>query len=99
MSLLVGDALRTLGFRVDKLEDRDHEFDAVFEAPEGRFIGEVEGRDQKGIAIAKLSQLERNIQEDFAREEVDAYAKGVLFGNAERLIHREERGAFLLKKF
>jgi hypothetical protein len=94
----VRDALRILGFHAHSVKDQDHEFDAVFESPEGRFIGEVEGRDQKGIAIEKLSQLERNIQEDFARDGVSAYAKGVLFGNAERLTPREERGSFFTEK-
>jgi hypothetical protein len=94
----VRDALTTLGFQADKFKDGEHEFDAVFEAPEGRFIGEVEGRDQKGIAIEKLSQLERNIQEDYARDEITTYAKGVLFGNAERLTPIEQRGDFFTVK-
>jgi hypothetical protein len=94
----VRDALTTLGFQADRFKEGEHEFDAVFESPEGRFIGEVEGRDQKGIAIEKLSQLERNIQEDYTRDEITTYAKGVLFGNAERLIPIEQRGGFFTAK-
>jgi hypothetical protein len=57
----------------------------VFVSPEGRFIGEVEGKDNRSINIDKFSQLERNLNEDFARDGVDQFAKGVLFGNAYRL--------------
>lgn len=79
------EALRLLGFDAKGLREDDSEFDAVFTSPEGRFIGEVEGKDNRAINIDKFSQLERNLNEDFARDEVDAYAKGVLFGNAFRL--------------
>ncbi len=94
----VRDALRILGFKADGFKEGEHEFDAVFESPEGRFVGEVEGRDEKGIAISKLSQLERNLQEDYTRDEVNEYAKGVLFGNAERLLPLEKRGEFFTDK-
>src|SRR5207245_1319034 len=72
--------------------ESDSEFDVIFESPEGRCLGEVEGKDTKAINIDKFSQLERNLQEDFAREGVTEYAKGVLFGNAERLKPPAERG-------
>ncbi len=45
-----------------------------------------------------MSQLERNLQEDFAREEVDDFAKGVLFGNAYRLTSVAERKVFFTTK-
>ena len=76
----------------------ESEFDVVFTSPEGRFLGEVEGKDNKAVNIDKLSQLERNLQEDFAREEVEEYAKGVLFGNAYRLRLPSERSKFFTKK-
>ena len=79
------DALRTLGFEAESYTDDSSEFDVVFIANEGRFLGEDEGRNNAPINIDKLQQLERNIQEDFARPDVDAYAKGVLFGNPHRL--------------
>ncbi|MDE2706667.1 MAG: hypothetical protein OXI35_16495, partial [Gemmatimonadota bacterium] len=79
------DALRTLGFEAENYTDDSSEFDVVFIANEGRFLGEVEGRNNAPININKLQQLERNIQEDFARPDVNAYAKGVLFGNPHRL--------------
>src|SRR5439155_24203874 len=76
----------------------DSEFDVVFHAPEGRCLGEVEGKDAKAINIDKLSQLERNLQEDFARDEVTEFAKGVLFGNAERLKPPAQRGEAFTEK-
>jgi len=87
----VREALTLFGFETKPFQQADSEFDIVFECAEGRFLGEVEGKDNRAINIEKLSQLERNIQEDFAREEVTAYAKGVLFGNAERLIDPGKR--------
>jgi len=88
----VRDSLRVLGFSAIPFAESDSEFDVIFEAPEGRCLGEVEGKDSKAVNIDKFSQLERNLQEDFAREEVKEYAKGVLFGNAERLKPLAERG-------
>ena len=94
----VVDALVTIGFVAKQHAEGESEFDVVFDAPEGRCLGEVEGKDSKAINIDKLSQLERNLQEDFAREDVQEYAKGVLFGNAERLTNPEARGdAFTAK--
>ena len=92
------EALTLFGFTAEGLQENDSEFDAVFACKEGRFIGEVEGKDTKALNIDKLSQLERNIQEDYERDEVDVYAKGVLFGNAQRLVGLEERGEFFTQK-
>ncbi len=92
------EALRLFGFKAEPFLDKESEFDAVFECPEGRCLGEAEGKDTKAINIDKFSQLERNIQEDFAREGVTAYAKGVLFGNAYRLAPLSERGDFFTEK-
>lgn len=86
------EGLKVLGFSANSFTEGDSEFDVVFSSPEGRFIGEVEGKDNKAINIGKLSQLERNLQEDFARDEVTEFAKGVIFGNAERLTNPSERG-------
>lgn len=94
----VRDALTVLDFSAGPFTQGDSEIDVIFESPEGRFLGEVEGKDNKAINIDKFSQLERNLHEDFARKEVTEYAKGVLFGNAERLKPLSERGeAFTLK--
>lgn len=81
----VREALTVLGFSAVPFAESDSEFDVVFESKEGRCLGEVEGKDNKAISIEKFSQLERNLQEDFALDGVAEYAKGVLFGNAERL--------------
>jgi len=91
-------ALSLLGFQASGLKENDSEFDAVFVAREGRFLGEAEGKDSKAINIDKITQLERNLQEDFAREEVTQYAKGVLFGNAFRFQAPQERPAFFTEK-
>ena len=92
------DALRTLGFEAKNYTDGSSEFDVVFIADERRFLGEAEGRNNASINIDKLQQLERNIQEDFARPDVNAYAKGVLFGNPHRLTEPSERGMLFTDK-
>ena len=84
-------ALDLFGFKAKPFKEDGSEFDAVFTSEEGRFIGEVEGKDNKPINIDKFSQLERNLNEDFAREGVKEFAKGVLFGNAFRLRPISER--------
>jgi hypothetical protein len=92
------EALRLLGFSAETFTDGKSEFDAVFTSPEGRCLGESEGKDNKAIAIEKFSQLERNINEDLAHGNVSEKAKGVLFGNAYRLQPLEERGEFFTEK-
>lgn len=84
-------ALKCFGFEATNHSEGESEFDAVFASDEGRFLGEVEGRDNKAVNIDKFSQLERNLSEDFQRDEIDEYAKGVLFGNAYRLLPPNER--------
>ncbi len=86
------EALRTLGFTASQFKDSDSEFDVVFECTEGRLIGEAEGKDTKAVNIDKLRQLSMNIHEDLQREDVDAPAKPVLFGNGFRLQAPLERG-------
>jgi hypothetical protein len=91
-------SLAILGFVAKRHVDSDSEFDAVFTSEEGRFLGEVEGRDGHAISVDKLGQLERNLQDDFKTGCHSDYAKGVLFGNAFRLAHPEERGAFFTER-
>ena len=91
-------ALRAMGFSAERLAAHGSEFDAVFAAPEGRFLGEAEGRDAKPVGVEKLDQLERNLREDFARGAHEAYAKGVLFANAHRLTPPGQRGPFFTEK-
>lgn len=92
------EALTLFGFHAEAVADSESEFDAVFVGPEGRFLGEAEGKDKRPINIDKLSQLERNIQEDFAKEETKEYAKGVLFGNPHRLVPPSERTSLFTEK-
>ena len=84
-------AMHQMGFEASRYRDPISEFDVVLVCPEGRCIGEVEGRDSKAIDISKMRQLAMNIQEDFSREEVQEVAKGVLFGNAYRLTAPPDR--------
>ena len=87
-----------MGFKAEPFQNAESEFDVVFVSAEGRFLGEAEGKDNKPINIDKLSQLERNIHEDFEREGVTEHAHGVLFGNAFRLLPLKERGEFFTAK-
>jgi hypothetical protein len=91
-------ALRLIGFSAEPFKDGESEFDAVFVAPERQCLGEAEGKDNKAINVDKISQLARNLEEDFAREGVTEYAKGVLFGNAFRIQPIAERGDFFTDK-
>lgn len=95
---VVIEALKIMGFSATNLKEGDSEFDAVFESGEGRFIGEVEGKDTKAVNIDKFSQLERNLNEDFARDGITQFAKGVLFGNAYRLKPVADREAPFTEK-
>lgn len=85
------EALRKLGFTAEPFKDGGSEFDVVFESPEGRLIGEAEGKDNKAVNVDKLRQLQMNIHEDLLRESVPAPAKPVLFGNAHRLSPLDQR--------
>lgn len=87
-----------MGFTATPFNREGSEFDAVFSAPEGRFLGEVEGKNDKAVNVDKLDQLERNIREDFMRREDSSYAKGVLFGNAYRLRDSGSRPDFFTAK-
>lgn len=91
-------ALKVVGFEAKQYQDSESEFDAVFYSREGRLIGEAEGRDSKPISIQKLRQLTMNIQEDFERDGVEKLAKGVLFGNGNRLAPDSERKEVFTKK-
>ena len=92
------EALRILGVEGTGFKDAGSEFDVVFTWKGTRFLGEVEGKDSKAINVDKISQLERNLSEDFAREDVNEYAHGILFGNAFRLQELATRGEFFTLK-
>jgi hypothetical protein len=86
-------ALRLLGYSVSNFILGDLEIDHIFVGPSGvRMIGESEGRDSAAIDITKFRQLASNIEEDFAREDIELHAKAVLFGNGYRLTNPRERG-------
>jgi hypothetical protein len=92
------EAMGILGFDAQPHSDAESEFDGIFVSSEGRCLGEAEGKDNRAINIEKFSQLERNLQEDFARDEVTDYAKGLLFGNAFRLTPVSDRSEFFTQK-
>jgi hypothetical protein len=93
------EALRILDFQAENYKDADSEFDVLFVDPEGeRLLGEAEGKNDKAINIDKLDQLNRNVQEEFAKRSDAKYSKGVLFGNAFRLTPLNERGEFFTEK-
>jgi len=79
-------ALKILGYKAENYDDGELEMDQVIVSPENiRYIGENEGKDNKDINITKFRQLVDALNADFAREEVEEKAFGILFGNAERL--------------
>lgn len=92
------EALRKIGFTAEPFKDGGSEFDVVFESPEGRLIGEAEGKDNKAVNVDKLRQLQMNVHEDLLRDSVEAPAKPVLFGNAHRLVPLEDRGDAFTEK-
>jgi hypothetical protein len=94
----VREALRMIGFAAESFKEDGSEFDALFTSPEGRFLGEVEGKEAKAISVDKLSQLHRNVTEDYSRDEVEEPAIPVLFGNAFRSLPPQERGEFFTEK-
>ncbi len=95
----IAKTLQLLGYEVETFRIGDLEIDHVIVSPSGkRMIGEAEGKDTSAIDIGKFRQLLSNIQEDFAREEVDAPAKGLLFGNGYRLTPPETRAEQFTQK-
>lgn len=91
-------ALKLMHFKAEPFRNAESEFDAIFTSDEGRFLGEAEGKDNSAVNVDKLSQLERNLQEDYSNDEVKEYAHGVLFGNSYRLQPPEERPDFFTEK-
>lgn len=76
-------------FNAGKFHKDDMEHDIVLEAPEGRAIAEVEGRDNDAIHIDKFDQLTRVVDEDFKLHGV--YSEGLLIGNHYRFTNPNER--------
>lgn len=94
----VRDFFLALGLDARNEVGPDIEFDIVLEVDGQRVIGEVEGKDSKAIAVDKISQLERCLQEDFARDGTSEFAKGILFGNGFRLEDSSSRGVIFTDK-
>lgn len=93
------ESLKILGYEAENYDDGELELDQVINSPEGqRFIGECEGKDNKDINITKFRQLLESLNADFARDEVEEKAFGILFGNPERLKNPAERTLDFTKK-
>lgn len=92
-------ALQILGYEAENYNDGELELDQVILSPEKhRFIGECEGKDNKDINITKFRQLLESLNADFARDDVEEKAFGILFGNPERLKDPKERTLDFTKK-
>ena len=92
LELAVIKALEILGYKAENFDDGELELDQVITSPEGyRYIGECEGKDNKDVDITKFRQLLESMSADFAREEVEEKAFGILFGNAQRLTDPKDR--------
>jgi len=92
-------ALKILGYEAENYDDGDLEMDQVIISPEKRrYIGECEGKDNKDINVTKFRQLADSLNADFARDEVEEKAFGILFGNPERLKDPKERKLDFTKK-
>ncbi len=90
--------LQLLGFSAEGYQDEESQFDVLFSSPEGRLIGEVEGKEKTAIDVSKFDQLNRNIDEDLNKEGTKDRAKGVIFGNAYRFLSPETRAEFFTVK-
>ena len=90
--------LELLRFEFSNSPDTDPGFDIAFQDEQRKFFGEVDGQDNEAIGFEKLRQLEMRILEDYAREEVEELAKGILFGNAYRLQELNSRNDFFTTK-
>lgn len=92
-------ALKILGYQAENYDDGVLELDQVIISPEGhRYIGECEGKNEKDIDITKFRQLSDSLNADFARDEVEEKAFGILFGNPQRLTDPQERTLDFTKK-
>lgn len=99
LEVVIESSLKLLDYRAENYENGDVEIDHIIVSPNGfRMIGETEGKDSSAIGISKFRQLESNINEDFARDDTDLPAKGVLFGNGYRLIDPLERDVEFTEK-
>ncbi|WP_024771874.1 hypothetical protein [Aquimarina macrocephali] len=95
----VTEALRILGYEAENYDDGVLELDQVITSPEKhRFIGECEGKDNKDINITKFRQLLESLNADFARDEVQEKAYGILFGNPQRLLEPKSRNLDFTEK-
>jgi len=92
-------ALTILGYEAENYDDGILELDQIIISPEKqRFIGECEGKDNKDINITKFRQLLESLNADFAREEVQEKAFGILFGNPQRLEEPNKRNLDFTEK-
>ena len=53
--------MEILGFDVERNQDSGLEIDFILKSKEGRFVGEVEGKESRQIHIDKVQQLTVNV--------------------------------------
>ena len=91
--------LKILGYKAENFDDGELELDQIIHSPEGnRYIGECEGKDNKGIDVSKFRQLLDGLNADFEKETVEEKAFGLLFGNPQRLTEPIKRKLDFTKK-
>ena len=99
LEVAVINALNILGYKAENYDDGHLEMDQIIISPENyRYIGECEGKDNKDIDVTKFRQLQDALSADFAREEVNEKAFGILFGNPERFVSPENRKLHFTEK-
>jgi hypothetical protein len=92
------EALDLLGLEASRNGDAQSNLDAVFAWNGHRFLVEAKGEDAQAVDVDKISQLERELSEDYASAETAEYAKGILFGNAYRLQELADRKDYFTDK-
>lgn len=99
LEIAVTKALHILGYSAEGYDDGTLELDHVILSPEGhRYIGECEGKDNKDVDITKFRQLVESMNADFARDDVEEKAFGILFGNPQRFTNPNKRNLDFTKK-
>lgn len=92
LEYVVKEALELLEFEVSDYRKEAVEIDVIAQSDKGSFIGEVEGKDNKGVNVNKFRQLQDHLQYTYESEDFEeGIEKGVLFGNGHRLKSPDER--------
>ena len=91
-------AMRLMGFEAKQINDGEFEFDGIFVSPEGRCLGEAEGKDNKAISIEAFSQSNVIYTRILTGQTLLNTRRGISFGNAHRLSPPVVRTEFFTNK-